>query len=80
VQDISRNKCHFALAFCSVFVVVLSILVVNTIVQMGPLAFLAIGEKEEGEIDAIFSPESPGVYNSHDYARYFDSGLFLNYT
>jgi hypothetical protein len=45
VQDISRNKCHFFLAFCSVFVVVLSILVVNTIVQIGPLAFLGIAER-----------------------------------
>lgn len=32
VQDVGRNKCHFCLAFCSVFVVVVSILVVNTII------------------------------------------------
>ena len=31
-KDMARNKCHFCLAFCSVFVVVVSILVVNTIV------------------------------------------------
>jgi hypothetical protein len=32
LQDIRRNKCHYMLAFGSVFVVVFSILVVNTIV------------------------------------------------
>jgi len=45
VHDASRNKCHFFLAFCSVFVVVLSILVVNTIVSVGPLVFLSLGQK-----------------------------------
>ena len=32
IQDVTRNKCHFCLAFCSVLIVVLSVLVVNTIV------------------------------------------------
>ena len=48
VQDVGRNKCHFCLAFGSVLIVVLSILVVNTIVQKGPLVFLSLAEKSQG--------------------------------
>lgn len=80
VQDIMRNKCHFCLAFGSVFVVVLSILIVQTIVSMGPLVFLSLGQKTNGEIDAIFSPISPGVHTATDYAAYQSLGQFLNYT
>lgn len=47
---------------------------------MGPLVFLSTSEKQEGQIDAIFSPGSPGVYSSDDYADYATEGLFLNYT
>ncbi len=46
LQDVSRNKCHFMLAFCSVFVVVLSTLLINTIIEKGPLIFLSLGEKD----------------------------------
>jgi hypothetical protein len=46
IQDIGRNKCHFMLAFCSVFVVVLSTLVINTVIEKGPLVFLSLGEKD----------------------------------
>lgn len=41
--DIKRNKLHFSLAFGSVWIVVLSICLVNTIVTMGPLIFLGMG-------------------------------------
>lgn len=74
VQDVRRNKCHFFLAFGSVFVVVLSILVVNTIVSMGPLVFLSLGQKQNGEIDAIFSQAEPGVYSASDYSGYYSHG------
>jgi hypothetical protein len=30
---------------------------------MGPLVFLSIGEKLNGEIDAIISPADNGIYN-----------------
>ena len=32
VRDVARHKCHFCLALCSVFIVVLSTLVVNTVI------------------------------------------------
>jgi hypothetical protein len=70
VQDVGRNKCHFSLAFCSVFVVVLSILVVNTIVDMGPLIFLSLAESQIGQIDAIFSLSENPVYTEEEYNNY----------
>ena len=42
IRDILRRKCHFCLAFCSVFVVVLSTLVVNTVIAKGPIIFLSL--------------------------------------
>ncbi len=62
------------------FVVVLSILVVNTIVAMGPLVFLSLGEIVDGQIDAIFSPRSPGIYTNEEYLSYEDTGSYINYT
>ena len=43
-RDLLRHKCQFCLAFCSVFVVVLSVIVVNTIITRGPLVFLKLSE------------------------------------
>jgi hypothetical protein len=39
-----------------VFAVVISTLVLNTVIEKSPLIFLAIGEKDQGEIDAIIGP------------------------
>ena len=47
-RDIKRKKCHFCLAFCSVFFVVLFTLVINTIVARGPIIFLKLVEDNEG--------------------------------
>lgn len=80
MQDVGRNKCHFSLAFCSVFVVVLSILVVNTLVQLGPLVFLSLAEKIEGQIDAIFSNANMPITGPYSYNYYNSNGQFLNYT
>ena len=61
-------------------VVVLSILVVNTLVQIGPLAFLSLGEKSQGQIDAIFSPYDNPVYTTNEYTHFSSKGAFYNYT
>ena len=53
-KDIWRHKCQFGLSFCSVFVVVLSILVVVSITEQGPIIFLRLAEKQVGQYDAIF--------------------------
>lgn len=44
LRDIQRRKFHFSLAFCSVFIVVLSSLVINTAVEKGPIIFLKLAE------------------------------------
>ena len=41
-RDIKRHKCHFFLALCSVLVVVLSTLVVNTVISKGPIIFMTL--------------------------------------
>ena len=42
-RDIRRRKFHFCLAFCSVLIVVLSTLVIHTVVDKGPIIFMALG-------------------------------------
>ena len=53
--DIGRHKCQFCLAFCSVFVVVLSVIVVNSVCAKGPLIFLRLAEASSGAYDGVFS-------------------------
>lgn len=60
LRDIRRKKCHFCLAFCSVFIVVSFTLIVNTIIAKGPIIFLKVAEGDEGEIDGVIS-SSQGV-------------------
>lgn len=43
-RDIGRRKFHFCLSFCSVFIVVWSALVINTLVEKGPIIFLKLAE------------------------------------
>jgi len=52
-RDIGRRKFHFALSFCSVFIVVWAALVINTIVEKGPIIFLKLAEASEGQYDGI---------------------------
>ena len=47
-KDIARHKCQFCLSFCSVFVVVLSVLIVQSITARGPIIFMRLGEKLVG--------------------------------
>jgi hypothetical protein len=57
-----------------------AILVVNTVVQIGPIAFLSLAEKTNGQIDAILAPAIPGAYNDDEYVNYQSEGLFFNFT
>ena len=48
---------------------------------MGPLAFLSLAQKQQGQIDMIVSPpEKAGVYSRDDYIDNTEPGQFLNYT
>ncbi len=53
-KDVGRHKCHFCLSLCSVFIVVLSTLVVNTVTATGPIIFMSLGQQNDGEIDGIY--------------------------
>ena len=78
LRDAARNKCNYCLGFCSVMIVVLSILVINTMINQGPLIFVNIAQQYNGQVDAIISPamnEDTGSLNS-----YSERGVFLNYT
>ena len=53
-----RRKFHFLLAFCSVFLVVVSTLVINQIISKGSIIFFKISEGNHGEIDAVITPSA----------------------
>ena len=75
-----RRKCHFCLAFCSVFVVVLSTLVVNTVIAKGPIIFLSLNQAGTGEFDAYFEPIDKNnslTFGPNDFEL---SDIFFNYT
>lgn len=55
-RDIGRKCCHFCLSFCSVLIVVWAALVINTIVEKGPVIFLKLSEAEVGQYDGIVYP------------------------
>ena len=76
VRDIGRRKFHFSLAFCSVFIVVLATLVINTVVAKGPMVFLRLAEGHEGEIGGFITPFGSYTRSKSDT----NSHLFLNYT
>jgi len=52
-RDVARKKVHFSLSFCAVFTVVLCTLLVNTLVDIGPIIFLKLAEGQYGQYDAI---------------------------
>jgi hypothetical protein len=75
-RDAMRHKCHFCLAFCSVFTVVFSMLVINSVIEKGPIIFLQLSEGQRGEIDAQIRPSS-SYLNAEDGTKF---KVFLNYT
>lgn len=77
--DSTRNKCNYCLGFCSIFIVVISILLVNTLVNQGPIIFITISQGIKGQIDAQAAPASnPQLYKDED--RNHTKGAFFNYT
>ena len=60
-RDVGRKKFHFCLSFCSVFIVVWSALVINTLVEQGPIIFLKLAEGDVGQFDGILRP-TKGAY------------------
>ena len=86
-RDLWRHKCNSCLALCSVFIVVLSTLVVNTVVDQGPIIFVNLAQQESGEMDVWFtgsircygSAICPQEMNTYPVANNMNSG-YMNYT
>ena len=57
-RDIGRRKFHFCLAFISVFIVVLSTLVIHTVVDKGPIIFMSLGQEKIGAFDGYYEVRS----------------------
>ena len=60
------------------FVVVLSILIVVSITQKGPIIFLRLAEKTAGEYDGVFTNLNVDFKGFNDFT--YDEGYYLNYT
>ena len=76
-MDIKRRRCHFCLAFCSVFITVLATLVVNTVISKGPIIFLTLNQARTGEIDSIIYQADNKLVNVGQYCM---PESFMNYT
>ena len=76
-RDVQRKKFHFCLSFCSVFIVVWSALIINTIVEKGPIIFLKLAQSNEGQFDGVVSP-SKGFGGMSSFEN--REGIFMNYT
>ena len=57
-RDIGRRKFHYCLAFLSVFIVVLSTLVIHSVVAKGPIIFMALGQEKGGAFDGYYHPRN----------------------
>lgn len=77
-RDLKRRKCHFCLAFCSVFIVIIFTLVINTLVAKGPIIFLKMAQGNQGEYDGIIT--SSQITTSFNSVAYNREGIFINYT
>ena len=54
-RDICRHPCHFCLAFCSTFIVVLSSLLIQTVIDQGPIIFVSLAQLQTGDFDVWYS-------------------------
>ena len=77
-RDLSRHKFHFCLAFLSVFIVVLSTLVIHSVVAKGPIIFMTLGQQKVGAFDGMYVPASATapLSNVNTYSQTTD---FINF-
>ncbi len=79
-KDTMRHKCQFCLSFCSVFIVVLSVLVVNSVITKGPVIFMKLSENIVGEFDGVFQSFENIHLTQAWLPRLRDDGYYINYT
>ena len=77
-RDIGRRKFHFCLAFMSVFIVVISTLVIHTVVDKGPIIMMALAQEKVGAFDGYYDPRSDYAVDSVNL--YSQTEYFINYT
>ena len=75
-RDVGRKKFHFCLSFLAVLIVVWSALIINTVVEKGPIIFLKIAQGNEGQYDGIVSP-SINIQEMTSFDN--QDGVFINY-
>lgn len=78
-KDVQRRKFLFFLAFMSVFLVVVSTLVINQFITKGSLLFLKMSESNHGEIDAVITPSADIIATTIDGMKY-DTPALMNFT
>ncbi|CDW77763.1 family protein [Stylonychia lemnae] len=78
-RDLKRRKFHYCLALCSVFIVVIFSLIINTIVSKGPIVFLKLSEGTRGEIDGVVTSSYVGSIDigASDFNTW---GTYLNFS
>ena len=77
IRDIERRKSHFCLGLCSVLIVVLSTLVVNTVIAKGPVIFMKLAQQDSGEIDCFYAPTTTQAVSQNEF---WEDAWSLNYT
>lgn len=78
-RDISRNRVHFCIAFWSVFLVAISILVVKTLISHGPLIFLKLAQSKLGDYDFVVLPLGTKYDDTDKMNSYVSKGQTINY-
>jgi hypothetical protein len=66
------------LSFCSVLIVVWAALIINTVVEKGPIIFLKLAEGNVGQYDGIIYPQNSRKTGSSGFTNSY--GVFLNFT
>eukprot|EP00347_Sterkiella_histriomuscorum_P007293 403349512 len=65
-RDIKRHQCQYMLSFCSVFIIILSSILVYSMTEKGPVIFMKLAEEMHGEIDVYLTPAKHPILNEDD--------------
>ena len=71
---------HFCLSFLSIFIVVTGILVINTLIEHGPMIFLKLAEGDIGQYDAVLYPIKTAKIRTKTLSNFRSDGNFINFT
>ena len=61
--DARRHKCHYMVAVLTILLIVLSFIMVQSLIQRGPVIFLNLAQLSQGEVDAYISPTKSQFIN-----------------